>query len=113
MRKIFLFISILSTVLLYGQKDTTIQKHHLSINPLNIVFFQQIGITYEYRPGIIGFAITPGYIYSNNKEYSNWFIAGPTNYGCLGGYADQIDHPLPVQFTALLPIRLTTPLFCS
>ena len=31
----------------------------------------------------------------------------------IGGYADQIDHPLPVQFTALLPIRLTTPLFCS
>jgi hypothetical protein len=30
-----------------------------------------------------------------------------------GGYADQIDHPLPVQFTALLPICLTTPLFSS
>jgi hypothetical protein len=29
------------------------------------------------------------------------------------GYADQIDHPLPVQFTALLPICLTTPLFYS
>ena len=29
--------------------------------------------------------------------------------GVSRGYADQIDHPLPVHFTALLPIRLTTP----
>jgi hypothetical protein len=88
MRKIFLYIVILFTpVYLFGQKDTTLLKHHFSINPLNIVLFQQIGVTYEFRLGKIGFAVTPGYIYPNNKAYSNWFIAGPTNNGSLGYYS--------------------------
>jgi len=63
------------------------RRHNISINPLNIVLFQQIGVTYEYRPGRFGFGITPGYIYPNKQEYSNFFIAGPTNYGSLGWYS--------------------------
>lgn len=70
------------------KENTTDVKHHnISINPLNICLFQQIGITYEYRPGKLGFGITPGYIYANNKAYSNWFIVGPTNLGSLGYYS--------------------------
>jgi hypothetical protein len=52
-----------------------------------MIFFQQIGITYEYKFGKIGIGISPGYIYANNKEYSNWFIAGPITYGSLGYYS--------------------------
>ena len=66
--------------------DADIMHHHISVNPLNILLFQQIGATYEYRLGRIGFGITPGYIYPNKKEYSNYFIAGPTNLGSLGWY---------------------------
>jgi hypothetical protein len=62
-------------------------KHYLSFNPLNILLFQQIGLTYEYKPNKIGYGITAGYIYPNKKEYSNYFIAGPTNFGSLGYYS--------------------------
>jgi hypothetical protein len=54
---------------------------------LNILLFQQAGITYEYKPGVIGCGVTTGYIYPNKKEYSNYFIAGPTNCGSLGYYS--------------------------
>lgn len=51
-----------------------------------MIFFQQIGLTYEFKPGMMGFGITGGYIYPNKKTYSNYFMAGPTNYGSLGDY---------------------------
>ena len=63
------------------------RNNYLSVNPINMIFFQQIGITYEYKFDKIGIGISPGYIYANNKEYSNWFIAGPINYGSLGYYS--------------------------
>ena len=70
----------------YNEKNVDVMHHNISINPLNIFLFQQIGVTYEYRRGKLGFGITPGYIYPNKKEYSNWFIAGPTKYGSLGWF---------------------------
>lgn len=59
---------------------------YVSVNPVNMMFFQQIGITYEYQFEKFGLGVSPGYIYANNKEYSNWFIAGPVTYGSLGYY---------------------------
>ena len=44
-------------------------------------------MAYEYRLGRIRFGITPGYIYPNKQEYSNYFIAGPTNNRSLGWYS--------------------------
>lgn len=70
-----------------NETSVDVMHHNISINPVNIFLFQQIGVTYEYRPGKLGFGITPGYIYPNKKEYSNWFIAGPTNAGSLGWYS--------------------------
>ena len=93
MKTVILIILILSAPLyLNGQKisdkiHADVLHHNLSVNPLNISLFQQIGITYEYRPGKLGFGITLGYIYPNKNEYSNWFIAGPTKYGSLGWYS--------------------------
>jgi len=50
---------------------------------------------------------------STNKDiFNNLFKDYKRAFGQYG-YADQIDHPLPVQFTALLPICLTTPLLYS
>ena len=69
------------------QKAAHFPKHYISVNPLNIFLFQQAGITYEYKPGVIGYGITAGYIYPNKKTYSNYFIAGPTNNGSLGDYS--------------------------
>jgi len=68
-------------------------KNYLSINPLNSIFFQQVGFTYERRIGGVGLGITPGYIYPNNKDYSNWFIAGPVSYGSLGYYSGYFVVP--------------------
>jgi len=87
---IILFLSV--PIFLAGQvSDEEIAahfpKHYISVNPLNILLFQQAGITYEYKPGPIGYGITAGYIYPNHKDYSNYFIAGPTNYGSLGDYS--------------------------
>lgn len=83
---------ILSPLIFFGQKSVDWQeydfpRHFISVNPLNMLLFQQIGISYEYRANDFGFEITPGYIYPNKQEYSNWFIAGPTNYGSLGYYS--------------------------
>jgi len=87
---LILFISV--PFLMFGQnsnelKEVHFPNHYISVNPLNILLFQQAGITYEYKPGVIGYGITVGYIYPNKKEYSNYFIAGPTNYGSLGDYS--------------------------
>jgi len=64
-----------------------VNRHFISINPLNMALFQQVGITYEYKAGVLGFGLTPGYIYPNKQEYSNWFMAGPTKNGSLGDYS--------------------------
>lgn len=61
-------------------------KHYFSVNPINCIFFQQLGITYEFKPNRLGYEITAGYVYPNHKSYSNYFIAGPTNNGSLGDY---------------------------
>ena len=93
MRINFLFILLIYVPsVIYGQtndekKTAHFPRHYFSVNPLNIFLFQQIGITYEYKPGIMGYGITTGYIYPNKQAYSNYFIAGPTNYGSLGYYS--------------------------
>ena len=89
---LFTFGFVVCSLFIYGQETelTTkshFPKHFISLNPLNIFLFQQAGITYEYKPGTLGFGITAGYIYPNKKEYSNYFIAGPTEYGSLGFYS--------------------------
>jgi len=77
----------------YKEIDVDVKHHNISINPLNIFLFQQIGLTYEYRLAKLGFGITPGYIYPNNQEYSNWFLVGPTKYGSLGWYSGWFVMP--------------------
>ena len=67
-------------------KDIAFPQHYISVNPLNILLFQQAGIAYEYKPGMVGYGLTAGYIYPNHREYSNYFIAGPTSAGSLGDY---------------------------
>ena len=66
---VLLFLTV--PVLLSGQvSDEEIAahfpKHYISVNPLNILLFQQAGLTYEYKPGAIGYGITAGYIYPNH-----------------------------------------------
>ncbi len=93
MRRTLLMTFLLLTVRLsfgQGQQESTeiyFPKHYISINPLNILLFQQVGITYEYKPRMVGFGVTTGYIYPNHKEYSNYFIAGPSRAGSLGDYS--------------------------
>jgi len=92
------FLFVVSSSCLYGQKkDSTykhaVSKHYFSINPLNVLFIQQAGITYEFKPGMFGFGLTGGYIYPNRQEYSNYFIAGPTDYSSLGYYSGSFIEP--------------------
>jgi hypothetical protein len=93
MRVLFAIIILCcNPFIILGQKKDTLKinhfpKHFISVNPLNILFFQQVGITYEFKPGVMSFGVTGGYIYPNHKAYSNYFIAGPTNDGSLGDYS--------------------------
>lgn len=117
---ILLILLISGPLFIYGQKsdvqkEAHMPKHYISVNPLNILLFQQVGITYEYKPGRIGYGITTGYIYPNKQEYSNWFIAGPTNYGSLGYYSGifivpqvnvYLTKPKNVKHTGLVYVSL-------
>jgi hypothetical protein len=90
--------SLLTMSLSFGQgqqdsNDISFPRHFISVNPLNIFFFQQVGVTYEYKPGRAGYGLTAGYIYPNHKEYSNYFIAGPTSVGSLGDYSGYFVVP--------------------
>jgi len=99
MRTILLSVLVFfGSLWLYGQKNDSTPEHHVlkhffSVNPLNALLFQQAGITYEFKPGIIGCGLTGGYIYPNRQEYSNYFIAGPTNYSSLGFYSGSYIVP--------------------
>ena len=92
--KVITILVLLISAPLFGSGQTgdkffapQFPKHYISVNPLNILLFQQAGITYEYKPGRMGYGITAGYIYPNHQTYSNYFIAGPTSYGSLGDYS--------------------------
>ena len=58
-----------------------------------MLFIQQAGITYEFKPGMFGIGMTGGYIYPNRSEYSNYFLAGPTDYSSLGYYSGCFVEP--------------------
>jgi len=62
-------------------------KHYFSINPLNLYLAQQAGFTYEFKPGMFGFALGTGYMYRNNSTWSDYFIVGPVYKGQLGYYS--------------------------
>jgi hypothetical protein len=68
-------------------------SHFISANPLNILLFQQAGLTYEFKLRHFGFGLTGGEIYANHQEYSNFFIAGPTEEGSLGDYSGYFFVP--------------------
>ena len=67
--------------------DILFPRHFISVNPLNMLAFQQAGISYEFKPGRMGYGLTTSYIYPNHLDYSNYFIAGPTDKGSLGDYS--------------------------
>ena len=69
-------------------------QHFIAFNPLNIGYFQQIGLTYEYKSGTFGYGVYTGGIYANHQEYSNFFIAGPTENGSLGDYRGFFIEPM-------------------
>jgi hypothetical protein len=91
--KLIILLILCSTVI-HGQdnKSSTsyhLPKHYLSINPLNLCLAQQAGITYEFKPGMFGFALGTGYMYRNNSTWSDYLIVGPNNNtkGKLGFYS--------------------------
>jgi len=98
MRIFFLAVLLSATVHVFAQdavsgKEPRLPKHYISVNPLNMLLFQQIGVSYEFKPGRMGYGLTAGYIYPNKQEYSNYFLAGPTNYGSLGWYSGYFIVP--------------------
>ena len=67
--------------------ELRVPKHFISVNPANLLFWQQAGISYEFKPGRIGLAVSAGYMYANNWNISYYFIGGPIDYGALGYYS--------------------------
>ena len=97
-RPLLTTLLLLTVSLSFGQgkqesNDIPVAQHFISVNPLNNLLFQQAGITYEYKTGIVGYGLTAGFIYPNHKEYSNYFIAGPTNLASLGDYSGYFVAP--------------------
>ncbi len=96
--KIILAVLFLAPLSSYEQTSSSedsfhIPHHYIGLNPLNILMFQQAGLSYEFMTGRFGAAVTAGYIYANHKEYSNYFIAGPTLSGSLGDYSGWFAVP--------------------
>jgi hypothetical protein len=65
--RITVFILLLFSAPLFGLGQTSdkpvaprFPKHYISVNPLNILLFQQAGITYEFKPGRLGYGINFG-----------------------------------------------------
>ncbi len=63
-----------------------VPKHFLSVNPLTLSW-QQAGVTYEFKPGWFGLAVSTGYMYANNWNPSYFFVNGPVEHGSLGYYS--------------------------
>jgi hypothetical protein len=89
--KLIILLVFCSTVI-FGQNNKSgssyhLPKHYFSINPLNLCLAQQAGITYEFKPGMFGFALGTGYMYRNNSTWSDFFIVGPVYKGQLGYYS--------------------------
>ena len=65
--RITVFILLVFSAPLFGLGQTSdkpvaprFPKHYISVNPLNILLFQQAGITYEFKPGRLGYGINFG-----------------------------------------------------
>jgi len=92
MKRHLIFLIIISCSLrLFGQQTDSTSKskiyhHYISINPLNTLFCQQAGITYEFKTKRIGFEITSGYFYRNDVFYIQSGVEGIKNKGELGSY---------------------------
>jgi len=79
-------------VFIYGQKSDSTEakhfpRHYISINPINSVLLDQVGLAYEYKPGIFGFGLAAGYKYASQRNYSRLFIAGTTQHGPFEFYS--------------------------
>jgi len=92
MRWIIFILGISTSSFTFGQvshSDTNkhFPKHYLSVNALNLILANQIGITYEYKSGLIGIDVSSGYIYPSGSELSRFLIATTTNYGAFENYS--------------------------
>jgi hypothetical protein len=82
MTKKYIFIlMLLCSLNLFGQQsDSTsknkFQHHYISINPVNALFCQQAGISYEFETNDFGVEISTGYFYRTHFFYSKWGIEG-------------------------------------
>lgn len=116
--KNYCLIFLLSSApfLMRGQDTTRVKPFHpftqfISVNPYNIFLFQQRGLTYEFKLGRFGLGLTGGEIYANHKDYSNFFIAGPTENGSLGDYSGYFFVPQVNYYFTLQKYRNHAHLF--
>jgi hypothetical protein len=82
MKKQILFILLIYfPICLLGQPTDSSLNHKFnhnffSINPVNALFCQQAGISYEYMTYKFGIEISSGYFYPTHLFYSKWGIEG-------------------------------------
>jgi hypothetical protein len=79
------------------QTDSTARDHFphnfISLNPINISFIQQLGLTYEYRYKRIGFGLSGGYIYPSKFNIGRLFMARTVNFGPFEFYKGFFCNP--------------------
>jgi hypothetical protein len=53
---------------------------------VRVAFFDQAGLSYEYRYGHFGLGLAAGYKYASGRNYTRLFIATSNNYGAYEFY---------------------------
>jgi hypothetical protein len=91
-KTIFIICVAFLPVYIFGQKSDSLPakhfpRHYISINPINSALLDQVGIGYEYKPGILGFGLAAGYKYASQRNYSRFFIAASANRGAYEYYS--------------------------
>jgi hypothetical protein len=65
----------------------------ISVSPVRVIFFDQAGLTYEYRYGHFGVALAAGYKYASGRNYTRLFIATSNNKGAYEFYTGYYAMP--------------------
>jgi hypothetical protein len=91
-RIIFIICISFFPINIFGQESDSMSvkhfpRHYFSINPINCALLDQIGFSYEYKPGFLGFGLAVGYKYASERNYTRFFIAKSTEYGSYEFYS--------------------------
>ncbi|MFO7723759.1 MAG: hypothetical protein R6V49_11115 [Bacteroidales bacterium] len=86
-----IIIVVLLPVMICAQEPEPVRtftnpRNFISLSPVRVVFFDQAGLSYEYRYGFLGLGLAAGYKYASGRNYTRLFIATSNNNGAYEFY---------------------------